>query len=365
MNMIPLCVPQIEGNEWKYIKDCLDTNWVSSVGSYVDRFEREFAAYLDTASACVTINGTAALELALRVLEIGAGDEVIVSSLTFIAPVNAIRYVGAVPVFADVCRDTFVMDAERVESLITPKTKAIIPVHIYGHPCDMDKIMEIAAAYKLFVIEDATESLGSLYKGKHTGTLGDIGCFSFNGNKMITTGGGGMLVSNNPEYSVRAKFLSNQSKLACDVPGAFYHEETGYNYRMSNITAAMGCAQLEKLPEYVERKAAHAALYNKLLDGRKGITLPVQKYGCLNCNWLYSVVIENGYTMSRNELIMYLRKNGVDTRPFFYPAHLMLHFKECRKGDMKNTLELWDEGINLPSSVGLTDTEIERVCGLV
>ena len=181
--MIPLCVPEIKGNEWKYVKECLDTSWVSSVGAFVDRFEDEFAKYEEAEVAVVTMNGTAALQLALNTLNIGEGDEVIVSSMTFISPVNTIKYVGATPVFVDVCRDTFVMDAEKVEELITDNTKAIMPIHIYGYPVDMDKINKIAKKYGLYVIEDATEALGTIYKGKKAGTIGDIGCFSFNGNK--------------------------------------------------------------------------------------------------------------------------------------------------------------------------------------
>ncbi len=251
--MIPLCIPEIKGNEWKYIKECLDTNWVSSVGSYVDKFENDFAVYVEAESAVVTMNGTAALDLALRTLGIGKGDEVIVSSLTFISPVNTIRYVGAEPVFVDVCRDTWVMDADKIEKLITPKTKAIMPIHIYGQTVDMDKIMEIAIKYDLFVIEDATESLGSMYKGKKAGTIGHIGCFSFNGNKLITTGAGGMLVTNYEHLARRAKYLSTQTKTVLEN-GAFYHEEIGYNFRMPNLLAAMGCAQLENIEEYLNAK---------------------------------------------------------------------------------------------------------------
>ena len=246
--MIPLCIPEIRGNEWKYVKECIDTNWVSSVGSYVNLFEERFSEYVGSKSAVVTMNGTAALQLALTTLGIGEGAEVIVPSLTFISSINTIKYVGAEPVFVDVCRDTFVMDAEKIEEMITPKTKAIMPVHIYGHPVDMDRVMEIAKKHNLYVIEDATESLGSTYKGKATGTIGDIGCFSFNGNKLITTGAGGMFVTNNIEYGERAKFLSTQTKVVTDNK-AFYHPEIGYNFRMPNLLAAFGVAQLENTEE--------------------------------------------------------------------------------------------------------------------
>lgn len=362
--MIPLCVPEIRGNEWEYIKECLDTNWVSSAGAYVDRFEKEFADYISSNHAVVTMNGTAALELALRTISIGPGDEVIISSMTFISPVNTIRYVGAEPVFVDVCRDTYVMDADKIEELITPRTKAIMPIHIYGHPVDMDKIMKIADDYGLYVIEDATESLGALYRGKPTGTLGHIGCFSFNGNKLITTGAGGMLVTDNDTWGERAKFLSTQTKVGTKNHG-FYHPEVGYNFRMPNLLAAMGCAQLEKIDEYIEAKREHAKYYNELLNGVKGITLPTEKEWAKNVYWLYSILIEDDYVLSRDELILELEKARIESRPFFMPVHKMPPYRDCRCDDMKNTIDISQRGINLPSSVGLTKEDIERVCDVI
>lgn len=362
--MIPLCVPKIRGNEWKYIKECLDTNWVSSAGAFVDRFENEFARYLNVKKAVVTMNGTSALELALRTLNIGAGDEVIVSSMTFISPVNTIKYVEAEPVFVDVCRDTWVMDADKVEELITPKTRAIIPVHIYGHPVDMDKIMGIANRHNLYVIEDATESLAAEYKEKKVGSIGHIGCFSFNGNKLITTGAGGMLVTDNGNLGERAKYLSTQTKTA--IPnGGFYHEEIGYNFRMPNLLAAMGCAQLENIDEYSKIKRDNASLYNKFLDGVKGITLPVERDGVKNIYWLYSILIEEGYPINRDDLILKLKENDIQSRPFFMPAHKMPPYRECRTGDMSVTNDIGKRGINLPSSVGLNENEIKKVCNII
>ena len=337
--MIPLCIPEIKGNEWNYIKDCLDTNWVSSVGSYVNKFEEDFARFINAKKAVVTMNGTAALELALRTLGIASGDEVIVSSMTFISPVNTIKYVGAEPVFVDVCEDTWVMDAEKIEELITAKTKAILPVHIYGHPADMDKIMEIAKKYNLYVIEDATESLGSLYNNQAVGTIGHIGCYSFNGNKLITTGAGGMLVTNNEGFAERAKFLSTQTKIVGENK-AFYHPEIGYNFRMPNVLAAMGCAQLEKIEEYIEAKRKHAYIYNELLKDVKGISLPVEKNNIRNVYWLYSIVIDDDYPITRDELIKKLRENGVDSRPFFMPVHEMPPYINCKAGNMRVTNEL-------------------------
>ncbi|MBM7869448.1 perosamine synthetase [Clostridium pascui] len=362
--MIPLCVPEIKGNEWKYIKECLDTNWVSSAGSYVDKFEDEFSKYVNVKSAVVTMNGTAALELALRAVGIGQGDEVIVPSMTFISPVNTIKYVGAEPVFVDVCRDTYVMDTEKLEQLLTSKTKAIMPVHIYGHSVDMNQVMEIANKYNLYVIEDATEGLGSLYKGKSVGTIGHIGCFSFNGNKLITTGAGGMLATNDEKLGDKAKFLSTQTKVITDNK-AFYHPEVGYNFRMPNILAAMGCAQLEKIDEYIKAKREHAKLYDKLLKDVRGVTLPIEKEWCKNVYWIYSILIEDDYGISRDELIQKLLDNGIECRPFFMSVHNMPPYIECRHGDMKITSEIAIKGISLPSSVGLTDNEIKKVCEII
>ncbi|MCD3216714.1 LegC family aminotransferase [Clostridium botulinum C] len=362
--MIPLCIPDIRGNEWKYVKECIDTNWVSSVGSYVNLFEEKFAEYLSAHSAVVTVNGTAAIELALLTLGIGLEDEVIVPSMTFISPVNTVKYVGATPVFCDVCRDTFVMDASKIEELITPKTKAIIPVHIYGHPVDMDKVMELAKKYDLYVIEDATEALGSKYKGKSVGTIGDIGAFSFNGNKLITTGAGGMLVTNSEEYGSRAKFLSTQTKVVLDNK-AFYHPEVGYNFRMPNLLAAFGVAQLENIDEYLKIKKENADYYNKLLKDVKGITLPIEKEWAKNCYWLYSILVEDDFKVTRDELIKILSENGIESRPFFMPVHDMPPYVDCLHGSMDVTNEISAKGINIPSSVSLTKENIEFICSVI
>lgn len=362
--MIPLCIPYICGNEWKYIKECLDTNWVSSAGRYVDKFENDFASYVKVKKAISTMNGTAALELALRTLGIGEGDEVIVPSLTFISPVNTIRYVGAEPVFVDVCRDTYVMDANKIEEMISAKTKVIMPVHIYGQIVDMDKVMEIAKKYNLFVIEDATESLGSMYKGREAGTIGNMGCFSFNGNKLITTGAGGMLVTNDEKLGERAKYLSTQTKTVLEN-GAFYHEEIGYNLRMPNIIAAMGCAQLENIEEYINMKLQHGSEYDSLLKDVKGIKLPAKKDNIINVNWLYSILVEEDYSFTRDELIRKLKESGIESRPFFMPVHSMPPYIKCKHGDMAVTNEIAKRGINLPSSVGLKKEEIAKVCSVI
>lgn len=362
--MIPLCIPEVRGNEWKYIKDCLDTNWVSSVGSYVNKFEEDFTKFVKCKNAVVTMNGTSALELALRTLNIGEGDEVIVSSMTFISPVNAIKYVGANPVFVDVCEDTWVMDANKIEELVTEKTKAILPIHIYGYPVDMDKVMEIANKYNLYVIEDATESLGATYKGKYAGTIGDIGCFSFNGNKLITTGAGGMLVTDSDEFSSKAKYLSTQTKTVLEN-GAFYHEEIGFNFRMPNLLAAMGCAQLENANEYVNIKRKNAFYYNKNLENIKGIEILKEKENIKGGYWLYSILVNEEYLLTRDELIIALSERGIQSRPFFMPVHNMPMYKAYKKGDMSISNRIYKMGINLPSSVGITKNELNQVINCI
>src|SRR5690242_3444679 len=266
---VPLCEPAIRGNAWQYVKDCLDTGWVSSVGAYVDRFEREMAEVAGTAYAVATTNGTAALHAALLVAGVRPDDEVLVSTLTFIAPVNAIRYAGAWPVFIDAEPTYWQMDPSRVLDFVEHqcewsngelrnrktgrRVSAIIPVHILGHPVDIEPILTIARKYNLKVVEDSTEALGSTYRGKSPGSFGDVGCFSFNGNKIITTGGGGMIVTDREDWAKKAKYLTTQAK---DDPIEYIHGEVGYNYRLVNVLAAIGCAQMEQLASYVEKKRA-------------------------------------------------------------------------------------------------------------
>src|SRR6202167_138990 len=284
LDFIPLSVPVIQGNEWRYMKECLDTNWVSSVGPFVDRFEEAIATQVGTRFAVATVNGTAALHVALLLAGVKPEDEVVVSTLTFIAPVNAIRYVGAWPVFIDAEPVYLQMDPSGVvdflergcrwhdgalhNKLTGRRVSALIPVHILGHPVDLDPILEVARKYGLKVIEDSTEGLGADYKGRSLGCLGDVACFSFNGNKIITTGGGGMLVTNNQEWAHRAKYLTTQAK---DDPIEYLHREVGYNYRLSNLLAAVGCAQMEQLPAYIAAKRRIAARYTEKLQNLPGI----------------------------------------------------------------------------------------------
>jgi perosamine synthetase len=296
---VPLMVPEIDGNEWEYVKECLDTRWVSSVGSYVDRFEEMVAQFVGARYAVATVNGTAALHIALLVAGVEPNDEVLVSTLTFIAPANAIRYVGAWPVFVDAEPKYFQMDPVAVVEFLEQdcewngrelrnrhtgrRVKAILPVHILGHSVDLDTILEIAAKYSLTVIEDATEGLGARYRQKGLGSVGDVGCFSFNGNKIITTGGGGMLVTNRLEWATRAKYLTTQAK---DDSVEYIHKSIGFNYRLTNLLAAMGCAQMERLDKFVEKKREIARRYRESLKKIPGLTLPDEASWAFGTFWM-------------------------------------------------------------------------------
>jgi len=369
MDNIPLSIPFLNGNEWEYIKECLDTNWVSSVGKYVEKFEDDIADYIGTDYAVATVNGTAALHMALKVLGVEAGDKVLVPTLTFIASVNPIRYCNADPVFVDSERETYNMDPEKLEEKIEDliaednKPKAAVVVHLYGHPAKMDPILEICRKYDIKVIEDATESLGSEYKGKKTGAIGDIGCFSFNGNKLITTGGGGMLVTDNQEWAEKVKYLTTQAK---DDPEQFIHHEVGYNYRLTNIQAAMGVAQLEQIDSFIDNKRKIANKYNELLSNVDGITVTPDKDWAFNNFWLYSILIdENKFGMNSKELYKKLNDEGIMSRPFFKPIHTMPMYEKYNSTNTDTADELWWKGINLPCSVNLSLDKVEYIANKI
>lgn len=364
---ILLCEPSIGGNEWKYVKDCLDTGWVSSVGSYVDRFEEEVAGYVGTEHAVATASGTAALHIALLVAGVEPDDEVLVPTLTFIAPANAVRYAGARPVFMDAEPEYWQMDSQKTVDFLEKectykdgvlknkitgrRVKAILPVHALGHPVDMDPIIEVARKYKLAVIEDATESLGAKYKGRMTGALSDIACFSFNGNKIITTGGGGMIVTDNEKWAERAKYLTTQAK---DDGVEYIHNVIGYNYRLTNIQAAMGCAQMEKLDEYIGKKRAIAAEYNEAFKDVDGITPMSEASWADSIYWMYTVLVdEMKYGMDSRELLNGLSEKSIQTRPLWQPLHLSKahggsQSYECEKGE-----KIYAAALSLPCSVGM------------
>ena len=378
-DVIPLHVPTIQGNEWKYIKECLDTNWVSSVGPYVDRFERGIADYVGTKYAVATVNGTAALHIALLVAGVQQDDEVLVSDLTFVAPVNAVRYIGAWPVFMDVDPLYWQMQPQKVVDFLEKEcvwkndalfnrttgrqVKAIVPVHILGHPVDMDPILEAAKKYKLVIIEDATESLGAKYKGQMTGTIGDIACFSFNGNKIITTGGGGMIVTDNKQWADRARYLTTQAK---DDPLEYVHNEIGYNYRLTNVQAAMGVAQLEQLDRYISRKHEIAIHYNESFSSVSGITLMQQAPWAQSNFWLYTILIDDAVTgISSRQLLRELDKNKVQTRPLWCPMHMLPVYKDMLAYKIENVPAIYKQALSLPCSVDIKLADIDKVAKLI
>ncbi len=362
------------GNEWKYVKECLDTNWVSSVGSFVDRFEGELASYVGTDHAIAVINGTAALHIALLVAGVEPDDEVLVSTLTFVAPANAIRYIGAWPVFMDADPKYWQMDADKTLSFLenecvwqdgqlTNKTtgrriKAILPVHILGHPCDMEPILAAARKFDLPVIEDATESLGASYQGNMVGHLGDIACFSFNGNKIITTGGGGMIVTDNQDWAKRAQYLTTQAK---DDPIEYVHNEIGFNYRLTNIQAAMGVAQLESLDGYVAKKRSIANGYQKGLEDLDGVGLMSAQPNTEPIYWLYTALLGSSTTLEqRKAFIKSLNEAGFGARPLWRPIHMLPPYEGCQAYKIDQAESLYNRGVNLPSSVGLDEDDQQR-----
>jgi len=372
---VPLCVPEIRGNEWRYVRECLDTNWVSSVGAFVDRFERTVADYVGIRHAVATVNGTAALHIALLVAGVRPEDEVLVSTLTFVAPTNAIRYVGAWPVFMDAEPNHWQIDPQKVKDFLAQecewrngelrdkatfrRVRAILPVHILGHPVDMDPILEMARQYGLIVIEDATESLGAKYLNRPVGHLGDIACFSFNGNKIITTGGGGMIVTDNEAWAHRTRYLTTQAK---DDPVEFVHGEIGYNYRLTNIQAAMGVAQVEKLDEYLAAKRRIASCYTAALHDIPGLRPQATAGWAASSYWLYTVLVDpERYGRNSRELMAYLETRQIQTRPLWRPNHRLPPYEKCRAYHVTVADQLHSQALSLPSSVGLTDEQFERV----
>lgn len=372
---IPLAVPAIRGNEWRYIKECLDTNWVSSVGSFVDRFETAIAARTGTRFAVATVNGTAALHMALLVAGVKPDDEVLVSTLTFIAPVNAIRYVGAWPVFIDAEPEYWQMDPSAVlgflerscvwrDGAIHNRTTgrriaAVLPVHILGHPVDLDPILQAADRYGLKVIEDATEGLGATYKGRAVGSIGDIGCFSFNGNKIITTGGGGMLATSNEAWARKAKYLTAQAK---DDPTEYVHHEIGYNYRLTNLLAAMGCAQLEKLDEFLAAKRRIANSYAEGLRDFPGVTLMKEPPWSSSSWWMYTVLIDDSLSAAHSrELMRLLGSRNIQTRPLWQPIHMSRAHNSGSEANCPIAERLYRQALCLPCSSSLTASEQLRV----
>ena len=354
--VLPVSEPILKGNELEYVSECINTGWVSSAGKFVNQFEEIFTEFCETKNAVSTSNGTTALHLALLSLEINKGDEVIIPSLTFIATANAIKYTGAKPIFVDSDPETWTIDASKIEAAITSKTKAIIPVHLYGHPADMDPIMRIAKKYNLFVIEDAAEAHGAKYKDQIIGSIGDMAIFSFYGNKIITTGEGGMVVTKNNDIAEKIRTLRDHGM---SRSRRYWHPILGYNYRLTNIQAAIGVAQMERIESIISSKVKIAKLYKDRLQHNKGLTLPPEAKWAKNVYWLYSIVINEDFNGSLKDLISYLNNNNIDTRPFFIPIH---HQPIYNTGQSLPVSEhLAANGFSLPSSSGLELKDIDRV----
>jgi perosamine synthetase len=352
---IPVYQPTLSGNEKKYVNECLDSNWISSKGRFVREFEQHFGEYTGIKHATGVSNGTVALHLALMALGVGPDDEVIVPTLTYIASVNAITYTGATPVFVDSLQDTWQMDPQDVRHKITPRTKAIMAVHLYGHPCDMDAIQSIAKEHGLFVVEDCAEAFGTLYKGKHVGSFSDIATYSFFGNKTITTGEGGMVVTDDETLFDRAVHFKGQG-LANHRE--YWHDVIGYNYRMSNICAAIGLAQLEQADEFISRKRQIAEWYKVALQGQP-VTVHGEFGAVRHSYWMVSILVEKA--QQRDPLREVLTAAGIETRPLFYPIHTMpMYAQRFQRHPVAENLG-W-RGINLPSWPYLSKEQVERIC---
>lgn len=362
---IPLHAATFDGNEKRYLGECIDTTFVSSVGEFVNRFEHEMAAFTGAKSAVVCINGTNALYMALMLVGVERGDEVITQSLTFIATANAISYCGANPIFVDVDLDTMGLSPSKMSdwleanaelkngecyNLTTGKRiKACVPMHTFGHPVHLDELVALCNRWNIEMVEDAAESLGSLYKGRHTGTFGKIGILSFNGNKTITTGGGGMLLFNDEELAARCKYLTTQAKIP--HRWEFKHDEIGYNYRMPNINAAIGCAQLETLPRFLESKRATAEAYKEYFKTHKSIKFMEEPKDTISNYWLCAILLPD--SDSRNKFLEATNDSGVMTRPIWELMNRLPMFEQCQCGDLSNSEFLADRIVNIPSSVRL------------
>jgi perosamine synthetase len=375
---IPLCASHIAGNDWAYVKECLDSGWVSTAGPYVGRFERELASYCGTRFAIATNSGTAAIHASLIVSGVKPDDEVVVSDMTFIAPVNAIRYVGAWPVLIDAEPEYWQMDVSRLAGFLAegcvPKNgelrnrasgrrvRAIMPVHLLGHPCDLEPIRELAGRYGLLLVEDSTESLGALYKGTRIGS-GGLSSLSFNGNKLMTTGGGGAIVTDDPDWADRAMYLVTQAK---DDPLEYVHHTIGFNYRMPSLSAALGCAQLERIDEHLAAKRRMAGRYRDGLSGVPGISLMPNAPWAEPAWWLYTIRVDpRRYGRSSRDLMRTLAQEGIHSRPIFQPMHeSKAHIgMQAIGGAVASSIVA--EALSLPSSVGLTEEDQDRVIATI
>lgn len=365
---IPVCEPYLAGNEKKYVLDAIETGWISSAGKYISEFENAFANYCGVKHGIAVTNGTAALHLALVALGVGKGDEVIIPNFTMIATAFAVCYTGAMPVFVDAEKDTWNIDVSKIEEKITERTKVILPVHIYGHPCEMDEVNRIAKKYNLKVLEDAAEVHGAEYKGKKCGSLGDIAAFSFFANKIATTGEGGMVVTNDDELANKCRYYRNLC-FPLNGPREYKHNDIGFNYRMSNLHAAIGLAQVEKLDFYVERRRKINRLYREFLRDVSGIIFQKEKEYVKNVYWMNGIIIDkNKFGLNRDELMNKLKRNGIDSRVFFTGMHRQksLYNYGCNSlGDYTISEWLEENGLYLPSGSQLSENQIYEICNTI
>lgn len=376
---IPLSVPELRGNEWEYVKECLDTNWVSSAGPFVSRFENSLKDFVGAKHAIATVNGTAALHVALLLAGVEPDDEVLMPALSFIAPANAVRYANAWPVFIDVEPDHWQIDVAKVAEFLETecvwqdgelrnrstqrRVKALLPVDILGHPVDLDPLLEVARKYELKVVEDATESLGARYKGTPLGQHGDLVCFSFNGNKIITTGGGGMIVTQDAALAERARYLTTQAK---DDAIEYIHGEVGYNYRLTNLQAAIGCAQMEQLPSFIDTKRAIAYDYRNAIADVDGLSTMKEAEWAFSAWWLFTVTVDSVATgFTRRELFERFKALNIQTRPLWQPLHHSPAHRASQSYKVEVADLLHERALSLPCSVGLTASETSRVINVL
>lgn len=350
----PVYQPSLNGNEKKYVNECIDSTWISGKGKFINTFEKNFADYIGSNHACGVCNGTVALHLALEALGIGEGDEVIVPTLTYVASVNAITYTGAKPVFADSLEKTWQLDPADVLNKISSKTKAVICVHLYGHPCEMKSLLKICNQHGLFLIEDCAEAIGSKYKEKHVGNFGDVATFSFYGNKTLTTGEGGMVTTNDETLYERIVHLKGQGLAKYRE---YWHDAIGYNYRMTNICAAIGLAQLEQVDGILKKKREIALWYREELR-ETNIELHAEADNIFHSYWMCTVLLPEN--IDRHELKLHLIDQGIETRPMFYPVHTMpIYAQKYEKHKVAEALAR--RGMNLPSYPGLTNEDIQTI----
>ncbi|VWX60499.1 GDP-perosamine synthase [Burkholderiales bacterium 8X] len=361
MNRISVAQPKLQGNERKYVLDCLDTNWISSNGKYIGAFEEAFAAFCGTKHAVAANNGTTALHLALVALDLQPGDEVIIPTVTYIATANAVKYCGATPVLVDVCADTMNIDPAEIERHITPRTRGIIPVHLYGHAADMTPIMELARKHKLWVLEDAAEAHGAEVQGQRVGGIGDCATFSFFGNKIVTTGEGGMVTTNSDELAARLRLYRGQG---VDPKRRYWFPVIGYNYRMTNIQAAIGLAQMETIDASLAERQALARMYDEALAPLQDLLVtPTTRPGMHHVYWMYTVFLRSGGEQEREAVMQTLEANGIESRPVFYPMHVLPPYLEDGKYPVAD--EWAQRGMNLPTHQFLTREDVDRVVAVL